>query len=315
MENKKKIVVVGTGIIGIEHIKAIEASEHFTLCALCDVNKEKVSALAEEYNVPYFTDYHEIPSSLNADAVILNLPHFLHCESTVFFLNNGYNVLVEKPMANSVKECDEMIDAANRNNKILAVGHVQRFFNANRKVKEIVDSGKLGKLCMFTEVRTTDYFTQARPKWFLSKKTAGGGIVMNYGAHALDKLCYITGKLPDQVNASCGNCKNEYDIEGHAQFMLKYPDGLSACVTFSAYSLSDYDTVYYFTNGALKVSDSRLLSYSTDGTWCPVDVDEDGKYMERQLEEFYNLLSGKTADIADALYSKNIIRIIEQIYQ
>lgn len=310
----KKIVVVGTGIIGLDHINAIENSDKFELAALCDLNEEVVSALAEKYNVPYFLDYHDIPSQVKADAVVLNLPHFLHCESTVFFLENGYNVLVEKPMANTVAECDKMIEAANKSGKKLAVGHVQRFFNANRKVKEIVDSEELGKLCMFTEVRTTDYFKPTRPRWFLNKKTAGGGIVMNYGAHALDKLFYVTEKTSANVNAACGNIKNEFDIEGHAQFMLKFDDGLSASITFSAYSLSDYDSVYYFTNGALKVTDSRLLSYTTDGEWHSIDVEEDGKHMERQLEEFYRYISGETANIADAEYGKAVISVIEDVY-
>lgn len=311
----KKIVVVGTGIIGLDHIKAIENSDKFELAALCDLNEGVVSQLAEKYNVPYFLDYHDIPSNVEADAVILNLPHFLHCESTVFFLEHGYNVLVEKPMANTVAECDKMIEAANRSGKKLAVGHVQRFFNANRKVKELVDSEELGKLCMFTEVRTTDYFKPTRPRWFLNKKTAGGGIVMNYGAHALDKLFYITEKNAAQVSASCGNIKNEFDIEGHAQFLLQFDGSLSASITFSAYSLSDYDSVYYFTNGALKVTDSRLLSYTTDGEWHSIDVEEDGMHMERQLEEFYKYLSGEHADIADAEYGRAVISVIEAVYE
>ena len=112
-----KIAIVGTGIIGVDHIKAISQVEDAELCALCDVNEEVVKKFSEEYNVPYFTDYKDIPSNVDVDAVIINLPHFLHCESTVFFLDNGINVLIEKPMANTVAECDKMIDAAKRNNK------------------------------------------------------------------------------------------------------------------------------------------------------------------------------------------------------
>lgn len=218
-------------------------------------------------------------------------------------------------MANTVAECDEMIAAANKNGKKLAVGHVQRFYNANRKVKDIVQSKEFGELCMFTEVRTTDYFKPTRPRWFLSKKTAGGGIVMNYGAHALDKLFYITEETSPSVFSNCGNIKNDYDIEGHAQFMLKFESGLSASVTFSAYSLSDYDSVYYFTNGALKVTDSRLLSYTTNGEWNSIDVSEDGKHMERQLDEFYKYISGENSNIADAQYGKAVISAIEKVYK
>ena len=73
-----KIAIVGTGIIGIDHIKAIAQVREAELCALCDVNEEVVKKLSEEYNVPYFTNYKDIPGNVEVDAVILNLPHFLH---------------------------------------------------------------------------------------------------------------------------------------------------------------------------------------------------------------------------------------------
>ena len=120
-------------------------------------------------------------------------PHFLHCEASVFFLEHGLDVLVEKPMANTVAECDKMLEAEKKSGKKLAVGHVQRFFNANRVLKEMINSGELGKLSIASERRTVNYFDDKRPEWFLHKKTAGGGIIMNYGAHALDKLMYLTG--------------------------------------------------------------------------------------------------------------------------
>ena len=111
------IAIVGTGIIGNSHIKAIQELQDCRLCALCDVNEEVVAELASQHNVPYFLDYKQIPGSVDVDAVILNLPHFLHCEASVFFLEHGIDVLVEKPMANTVEECDRMIEAAEKSGK------------------------------------------------------------------------------------------------------------------------------------------------------------------------------------------------------
>ena len=122
-----KIAVIGTGIIGLSHLEAIVATDVFELCAVCDINEEKAKECAEKYQVPYFTDYKEIPEKTDADAVIINLPHFLHCECSIFFLEKGLHVLVEKPMANSAEECDRMIAAAKKSGKALLVGHVQRY--------------------------------------------------------------------------------------------------------------------------------------------------------------------------------------------
>jgi len=263
-----QIAVVGTGIIGGSHLDAIDKSKDCALCAVCDINEESATMQAEKYGVPYFTDYKDIVTKTKAEAVILNLPHFLHCEVTEFFLDHGMHVLVEKPMANTVEECDRMIAAAERSGKKLAVCHHQRFMPANRRVKELYESGELGELCMIHETRTIDYFDSNRPKWFLDKKKSGGGIAMNYGAHTLDKIFSLTGHNKAAVTAVVGNVKNDATIEGHAQTFLKFEDGLTATITFSGYIGTGYETTYYFTEGAAKVTGgATLFLLYRGGTW------------------------------------------------
>lgn len=312
-----KIAIVGTGIIGLSHIKAIKQLSCCKLCALCDLNEEKVKALAAENNVPYFTDYKDIPSKTDCDAVILNLPHGLHCESTVFFLEHGIHVLVEKPMANTTEECEKMLAAAKKSGKKLAVAHIQRFFNANQKVKAVVESGELGRLCMYTEARTINYFDASRPRWFLDKKMAGGGIVMNYGAHALDKLFFATGARPVSIDANCSNFKNDASIEGHAQIFAKFDNGMTAAITFSGYTTVIYDSIYYFTNGAMRVIGSDILEINKgDGNgWIRVPDLDDGLELVREIEEFRKYVEDLPSSIPDGEYGKDVISAIEKIYE
>ena len=119
-----KIAIVGTGSIASSHINAIEALPECELVALCDLNEEKVKALSEKLGVPYFLNYKDIPAAVDVDAVILNLPHGLHMSASIFFLENGVHVLVEKPMANTVAECDAMNAAAEKSGKKLGRGSV-----------------------------------------------------------------------------------------------------------------------------------------------------------------------------------------------
>jgi len=314
MEKNIKVAVVGTGIIGVRHLDAIERSRDCSLCAVCDINEESAAMQAEKYGVPYFTDYKEIVTKTKADAVILNLPHFLHCEVAEFFLDNGLHVMVEKPMAVSVEECDRMIAASERSGKKLSVVHSQRFIPANRKIKEIYESGELGTLCMVQETRTIDYFVAKRPRWFLDKKLAGGGIVMNYGAHALDKLFSLTGHDSVKVTAITGNIKNEASIEGHAQIFLEFPDGLSSTITFCGYADTGYQTTYYFTKGAARVMGSTKLLLNTDGTWVEQECAKN-QSIEIQLGEFCKLIRGEASEAATAQYARQIIAAIEKVYE
>lgn len=310
-----RVAVVGTGIIGMSHLEAIRNTGVCTLCAVCDINEAKAKEAAAQYGVPFFTDYHQITEQTDIDAVIINLPHYLHCESTVFFLEHGVHVLVEKPMANTAAECQQMITAAERNGGKIAVGHVQRYYKANQYVKEAIETGKYGSLCMINGMRSIDYFNRARPKWFLDKVSAGGGIGMNYGAHALDTLLYVTGETMQEVVSSYGNCKTSHNIEGHMQFMLRFPNGLSMCETLSGYNLSGHEVVYYFTDGVLKVRDGFELFQITDKGWEKIEIGEDRATMERQLIDFIHYIYDEPNMICSGAEGREVVSILEEIYR
>lgn len=313
-----KIAIVGTGIIGLSHINALKQIDECELVCLCDVNEAAVKPLAEENNVPYVLDYKEIPDKFELDAVILNLPHFLHCEATVFFLDKGVNVLIEKPMANTVEECDKMIEAEKRSGKKLAVAHIQRYFNAIAKMKEIYDSGELGKFCMYDGCRSLNYFSDARPRWFLNKKLSGGGILMNFGAHQLDKIQYITGEKVTEVHSNCKNFANDFDVEGHAQVYGRLSGGASFTLAFSGYTGCEYFDLFYFTNGCMRANGSSTIEVlrGKTGRWERIEgIATDGNEMLRELREFVKLLKGEPANIPNAEFGRNVIAALEECYK
>ena len=146
-----RIGIVGAGRICEAHEKAIQKHPEAQLVAVADLDLEIAQLVAGPHGAAAYTDYHRMARETEMDAVILNLPHYLHCEATVFFLEAGIHVLVEKPMAICVQECDRMIEAARRTGKKLAVGHVQRYYSSLGQVKKFVEDCRFGKLCMITE--------------------------------------------------------------------------------------------------------------------------------------------------------------------
>jgi len=312
-----KLGMIGTGIISRSYFNALNENPDFKLVAITEINEETAKSISEEQGVPYYLDYKEMCENEDVDAVIINLPHFLHCEVTVYCLEKGIHVLCEKPMANTTEECNAMINASEKSGAKLAIGHIMRFFPAIQMVKEYVENEKLGKLTMVNEVRNEPYFLQKRPRWFLQKKLAGGGIVMNFGAHALDKLAYIIGGKFERIDAVCGNVYTDDDVEGHAQIFLT-ANGVPASITFSGYApYGSNDTIFSFTNGALKVSDGIL--YICDEPYgmlrpCEFKGAEKDPFVF-QLEEFAKLLRGEESICPDGEYGRNIIAAIEEIYR
>lgn len=310
-----KIGIVGAGIIASEHAAAISKRNDCKLTMVADLDIERAKKTAEPQGAEYFTDYKDFLNgeAEKPDAVILNLPHFLHCEAAVYFMSHGVNVLVEKPMAMSVEECDRMITVAKEYNVKLAVGHVQQYTKAHSVIKSIVENGDFGRLTRITELRNIDYFTN-RPAWFLDKKLSGGGIVMNYCAHTLDKIFYITSADIEEIHANLSNYANDFTVEEGAQIIARLSNGASVSVTYCGGKVpNEYETKFYFTNGAAMVKNGTVLYFHQNGEWEKVELEQESAF-DRQLSAFIDLLDGKESIVTKAETGRKIIAAIEQIY-
>jgi len=308
----KKIGIVGAGIIGASHKKAIVKNTNWCMAAVCDVVVERAVELAEGTGARVYADYQEMARCEELDAVILNLPHFLHKDVAIYFLDRGIAVLVEKPMAITTEECDEMIAAAKKSGARLAVAHPQRYFNAYRKVKDIIDTGKLGRLCIVTESRNGLYFSDKRPRWFTDKKMAGGGVAMNFGAHSLDKLFYTTGASVVNVAAVGNNYLNDADVEGAAQMLIRFSNGVGAAISFSGcYAPSQEEVVFYFTEGCAKILRRELWVSEKGEPYQKLELGEQKNVFEAQLEEFVKYLDGEPSEIVTPEYGRAVIAVVE----
>ncbi len=311
-----KFGIVGAGIIADAHKEAILANGDCEITAICDIALEKAQALAEGTCAKVYADYKEMQEKERPDAVILNLPHFLHMEVTVYFLQKGVAVLCEKPMANTLEECDKMIEAAEKSGTPLAIGHVQRYFEAHRELRKIIKEERLGKLCSFSEIRNTDYFT-GRPKWFLTRSQAGGGIVMNYCAHTLDKLFYTTGLKVERVMACGSNKLNDSDVEASAQILLQLSDNVTASLTYCGCRVPiQYDVYFYFTKGTawLKGGSELYISQENKG-YERVELDYETGFFHKQLAEFLKYLKGEESEMVTPQYGREVISVIEEILE
>ena len=170
---------------------------------------------------------------------------------------------------------------------------------------------------MYTEQRSINYFLPTRPAWFTDKKMAGGGIVINYGAHAFDRLFYTTGASFAIIRANYANYANERDVEGHAQILATLDNGISASITFSGYSTVVYDIYYYFTGGALHLNGTDSIEMKKEGEteWTAIIPECNENEFVLEIGEFYKYIQGDPSEIPDAQYGRSIIRAIENVYK
>lgn len=308
--------MIGTGIISTSHLKALDKNPRTQIMAVADIDRNKARQAVLGYGASVYGDYKEMLQKEELDAVIINLPHYLHEESTISCAEKGIHILVEKPMAVSSFACDAMIRACKKSGVILQVGHIQRYFPENKKAKEIIDSGALGKLLMINDVRTSLYFAENRPGWFLDKERSGGGILMNLGAHSLDKIKFLTGSRFIQVSGACGFGNKEYSVEGNVQMFLRTESEVTACVTLCGYhDIPVHETTLYFSGGVLRLSTGKSLEIWEDGKFKELVRSDSVTPFEEQIEDFVQSILGGPSPVTDGSYAKDIIALIEDIYQ
>jgi predicted dehydrogenase len=195
--SKLRVAVVGCGAVAtIHHLPALSLSRQAEAAVLVDADAGRARALAERFGVPATaTDYRELPGRV--DAAIVALPNSLHAPVSIDLLQRGVHVLVEKPMALNVRECDEMIAAAEAGRAVLAVGLDFRFFDSSLFVRNLLRDGLLG------EIRRFEMHQGVIPRWpfatdfLLKKEMAGGGVLADFGVHVLDLLLWWLGEWSD----------------------------------------------------------------------------------------------------------------------
>ncbi|MGP4108129.1 Gfo/Idh/MocA family protein [Virgibacillus sp. L01] len=312
--------IVGAGIIAKEHMQAIDAINELQAVAIADIDERKAKKMAEEFKVTDFTNYRHMIQEETPDIVVITLPHYLHREAAVFSANQGCHILLEKPMALNTLECEEIMEAAKGNNVQLMVGHIQRYFQENIITKKIIEEERLGDLVMVNENRYMNYFTEDRPSWFYKSANAGGGIVMNLGAHCIDKVQWMLGtrfsKVLSKMSYVSKNLKVTTDIEGSGLLFLETTEGIPATISLCGYEVVPrHATELFFTRGMVRVEAGKGVWVSKEGVYERIDTLQVSSPFEKQLIELVSAINGDGTIDNSGDYAKSIIQVIEGCYQ
>lgn len=231
---KLRCGVIGLNGIGGRHAQALAAMDRVDLVAVADLRDDLRGSFAEKFGATGFADYQEMVKTCDLDAVVIGTPHFLHAPMSLFCLEAGLHVFVEKPVAMTVSEADQVIDLATAKDLKLAVGHNYRTFPGNRAMKKLIDEGALGDihrvLWQWLETRPETYYD--RDMWRCTWAQAGGGVLMNQVSHDIDLICWLLGE-PVAVSAMIENWGHKAEIEDAAIANIQFKSGALCNVQFS----------------------------------------------------------------------------------
>jgi predicted dehydrogenase len=271
-EGQKKIGYALVGLGNLVHGQVLQAQKETKLSkctALVSGHPDKAKKLADQYGVDpksiyNYENYDTIKDNPDVDVIYICLPNGMHAEYTVRGAKAGKHIFCEKPMANTVAECQQMIDACKAANRKLMIAYRLHYEPMNNAAIQIVRDKEIGTPRMITAEAGFNLRVQD-PKnlpWRLNKKLAGGGAMLDIGIYALNATRYLSGEEPLEVNAQTYTPPNDprfVDVEDMITWQLKFPSGILAnCGT--TYSAGQNRFRVLGTNGW--VEGEPFLSYS-----------------------------------------------------
>lgn len=232
----QKVAIIGAGAISRAHIHGfLQFKDRCQIVALCDMYPDKAEAKKNEYGLDakIVSDYKELLYE-GIDLVSICLPPYEHAPIAIDFLNAGCHVLVEKPMASSLEECDLMIEAAQNSGKVLSVVAQNRFTNPIMKLKKMLDTGLAGPIL---HAQVDSFWWRGHCYydlwWRGTWEKEGGGCTLNHAVHHIDALVWMMGR-PSQVQAFMSNVAHDNaEVEDLSIAMLRFPNGTLGQITSS----------------------------------------------------------------------------------
>jgi UDP-N-acetyl-2-amino-2-deoxyglucuronate dehydrogenase len=222
-----RFALVGCGRIAKRHseLLGLNQIDNASLVAVCDIIEEKAKNLGEQFNIPYYTDMDEMMQKENIDVVSVLSESGYHAKHVINLAKYGKHIVVEKPMALTLDDADEMIRICDANNARLFVVKQNRFNVPVVKLREAMDADRFGKLVLGTIrvrwCRDQYYYDQAdwRGKWSMD-----GGVLTNQASHHVDLLEYMMGDV-ESVFAKSMTALVDIEAEDTAIVTLKFKNG------------------------------------------------------------------------------------------
>jgi len=223
---KVRFALIGCGRVSNWHASAIKNMEDSELVAVCDLVEEKALAMAKEHGVRHYTDYRKMLETEEVDVVNIITPSGMHAEHSLDIMTNyKKHVVVEKPMALRVEDCERMMKTARENGVGLYVVMQNRFNKAVVKIKEAIDKGLFGRFVLGTVrlrwCRPQRYYNRDpwRGKWAFD-----GGALTNQAIHHIDLLRWLVGEV-EEVSAIASTRLVDVEVEDTAAVWLRFENG------------------------------------------------------------------------------------------
>jgi UDP-N-acetylglucosamine 3-dehydrogenase len=316
--------VIGLGEIGQFHLRGYARAGGARPAAVADLNSDLVASSSATYETRGFGDYHDLLADPDVDIVSVCLPHSLHAKVAIEAIEAGKHVLVEKPLAISVAECDRILAAAASAPGSVVVGlqHNQIFYPAHVRAKELIDSGAIGRP---VQLRLRLAIGGKYQGWRTDPAIAGGGILFDAGVHRFYLARHLFGEI---LEASAVTDKPQAEGEDQALVSLRFVNGALGVIDASYHGpakMFDDAVEIVGTEGALYISgiEAEFEGYRAgpalrlyDGGWhdLPVPGGDWADSVDASIQAFVDAVHKGAEPPVSLRDGRRVVELIEMAY-
>ncbi len=311
---KLRIGLIGLGGIARAHCEAISHLDRVEVIAVADLFEDKRHEYMEKYHIPKgYSSHTELLQDDQVDAVAVILGHQLHHQLTVDACRAGKHVLVEKPMAISLEQCDAMIEAAAANRVKLMIGLTQHFYGTSLKAKEILDSGELGPIITAVCYMSKNWNHAGRRPQYRSRYH-GGGMWLTNGVHVVDRLTWLMASQAVSVSAAIGTRAHYQAGDDSATALVRYKNGLAGVAVVVGYADGgpNLNSEVICANGSLRFSQhgEQFVQIGRGERWEDVPFDNPPAEMLHEWEAFAEAIERDLEPPTHGAWGRHIMEIL-----
>ncbi|QGY44070.1 gfo/Idh/MocA family oxidoreductase [Maribellus comscasis] len=343
-----RIAILGCGKVAHLHAKAVQNLKNAKLAGVWSRSKNTAEKFASEYKVPFYSEIEPLIKNEKIDLTIICTPHPFHLEPAKLAAKAGSHILVEKPLASTLEDSDEMIKTCKNAGVKLGVISQRRWYEPVKRVKDAIDAGKLGKP-VFGTINMLGWRDEAyyeADEWRGTWKMEGGGVLVNQAPHQLDILLWYMGEI-DEVYGLWRNLNHPYiEVEDTAVAIIKFKNGgIGNIIVSNSQKPGIYGKVHvHGENGAsagVQTDGGAMFIAGMSGIqeppvndiwsvpgeeklmekWKSEDsaffnsVDPTIYYMERQIEDFIQAIENKREPLVTGEDGRRTVELFTAIYR
>ncbi|MCK5758715.1 MAG: Gfo/Idh/MocA family oxidoreductase [Clostridiales bacterium] len=238
MKKVKWGIIGAGGIADRRTMPGIELAENAEIYAVMEIDMTVAKLLKDKYKVAKAYDNEiDILKDPEVEAVYIASPVVHHKRQAMLAADMGKHILLEKPIALTVEEGQEVIDYCKEKGVLLATGFMMRYHAYHQAMKELVDVGKLGQI-VSCRAQLTCWYPDIPGNWRQAKATSGGGALMDMGVHCLDLIQYITGSKTKRAAGMASTLTFDYEVEDSGSMLIELENG-ALCQIESHFNIPD----------------------------------------------------------------------------